>query len=119
MKKRLVATALASAAIALGTALPASAGTTDTTGGTGTQNCISRSVSRSEGHGWAQTCDGRNVSGWIQDDKADGRCPYVIAYHHGGGETTGPRVGPKGKRIDFNFYANGNVSDFGIGYMTC
>ncbi|MGV9267637.1 hypothetical protein ACWDRR_23600 [Kitasatospora sp. NPDC003701] len=115
MKRRILATTLVSAAAVVGLAMPASAATTVETR---VNDCISTNVSNNEGHGWAQACDGYNVNGWITDDKADGRCPYVIFYTTAGSEN-GPRVGPKGTTRSFSFRTANWVTGIGIGWAGC
>lgn len=43
-----------------------------------------------------EICDG-HATGWVRDDKADGRCPFTRFYSLWDDETVdGPQIGPKG-----------------------
>ncbi|WP_405977955.1 hypothetical protein [Streptomyces sp. NBC_00158] len=117
MNKRAFAVVAASVIAASAFAVPAASASTS-----GATGCWSANVSRAEGHGWAQVCDsgnGSSASGWIQDDKADGRCPWIRFKTADGYSVGSPRVGPKGARKDFSLGTSTRIVSFSVEYDNC
>ncbi|MFJ3883179.1 hypothetical protein ACIPW5_37745 [Streptomyces sp. NPDC090077] len=117
MNKRAFAVVATSVIAASALAVPAASA--DTSGATG---CWSANVSRAEGHGWANVCDsgsGSSVSGWIQDDKADGRCPWIRFKTAAGYSAGSPRVGPKGAVKNFSLATGSPIVSFNVEYDNC
>ncbi|WP_371614207.1 hypothetical protein [Streptomyces sp. NBC_00454] len=117
MNKRAFAFVASSVIVASAFAVPAASAAT-----TGASGCWSSSVSRSEGHGWAQVCDsgnGSSVTGWVTDDKADGRCPWIRFNTTSGYSAGSPRVGPKGTTKNFSLSTSSRITGFEILYDNC
>ncbi|MFJ3906348.1 hypothetical protein [Streptomyces sp. NPDC090025] len=114
MRKRMAAVVAASAIAATVFVAPTASASTS-----GASGCWSSNVSRSEGHGWAQVCDSYYASGWVQDDKADGRCPWIRFNTSSGYSAGSPRVGPKGAKKDFSLQTSSPITSFEIMYDNC
>ncbi|MFD9085019.1 hypothetical protein [Streptomyces erythrochromogenes] len=108
----LTSTVAVLATLALGTG-PAGAASDGTPGAAGTRaggvaaatpGCTTFRFWRGEGRTEGEICDG-HATGWVRDDKADGRCPFTRFYSLWDDQTVdGPQIGPKGAVRYFTVY---------------
>ncbi|MFI9307017.1 hypothetical protein [Streptomyces triculaminicus] len=67
------------------------------------QDCTHWYLYNNEGTTEGYIC-GYYATGWVRDDRADGRCPFTRFYTWNDEVVDGPRVGPKGVVKDFTVY---------------
>ncbi|MFI5801272.1 hypothetical protein [Streptomyces sp. NPDC051561] len=115
-------TKLATAAVlgmaALGTALAAPAAHAAPSSPTGALACQNWTVSSPEGKASGTQCDNGVVSGWVEDTKADGRCPYVRLTTSSGTRNS-PSAGPMGARVHFSYSGIFGSVKYTMGYVNC
>ncbi|MEU4269872.1 hypothetical protein [Streptomyces sp. NPDC026092] len=117
MKSRL-ATAAVLGVAAMGMTLTAPAAHAASPSPTSAATCQNWTVSSGQGKGSGTHCSDGVVSGWVEDTKADGRCPYVIL-NTSGGAIHSPWVGPKGAKKNFSFSGIWGTVTYSMGYVNC
>lgn len=68
------------------------------------QGCTHWYLYNKEGTTEGYIC-GYYATGWVRDDRADGRCPFTRFYTWDDEVVDGPLVGPKGTVKNFTVYA--------------
>ncbi|WP_326681572.1 hypothetical protein [Streptomyces sp. NBC_01237] len=83
----------------------------------GAQDCTHFDLVSNEGAADGWIC-GNSASGWVEDRRADGRCPFVRFWDSATGkEVNGPSVGPKGRRISFGVNTPSGYAFYGYAAM--
>ncbi|MFD3943712.1 hypothetical protein [Streptomyces sp. NPDC058579] len=117
MKSKL-ATATVLGVAAIGMTLTAPTAHAASPSPTSAATCQNWTVSSGQGKGSGTHCSDGVVSGWVEDTKADGRCPYVIL-NTSGGAIHSPWVGPKGAKKNFSFSGIWGTVTYSMGYVNC